>query len=121
MARGPRRARRQQVGRLEELIVELEPDRLYPYEFLFFRITRFRPREAPGESYRGAELLGELQVMLRLLSESVPRDAAEAPDRVYSLPEPASPVAQMTVDVWGVLWFTEPGSNRIGRIEDAGL
>ena len=102
LARGPLRVRRQQVGRLEELIVELEPDRLYPYEFLFFRITRYRPREAPGEAYRGAELLGELQVMLRFLSESVPRDAADAPDRVYSLPEVAAEcnVSERTVRRW---------------------
>ncbi len=40
--------------------------------------------------------------------------------RVYSLPSPGTPIRRMTVDASGALWFTEPGNNRIGRIEDTG-
>ena len=102
LARGPIRVRRQQVRRLEALVEGLEPDRLYPYDFLFYRITRYRPREDVRESYPGARLLPDLLAMLRGLSAGAPVDVSDAGERVYSLAEVAEScnVSVRTVRRW---------------------
>jgi len=102
LARGPIRVRRQQVRRIEALVEGLEPDRLYPYDFLFYRITRYRPREDVRESYPGARLLPDLLAMLRGLSAGAPADASDAGERVYSLAEVAEScnVSVRTVRRW---------------------
>jgi transposase len=102
LARGPLRVRREQVQRLEALVEGLEPDRLYPYDFLFYRITRYRPREDVRESFPGADLLPDLLTMLRELSAGAPADVAEAGERIYTLAEVAGScnVSARTVRRW---------------------
>jgi len=102
LERGPARVRRQQVQRLEELVEGLEPDRLYPYDFLFYRITRYRPREDVRESFPGRELLPDLLTTLRELSAGVPADVAEVDETVCSLADVARScnVSVRTVRRW---------------------
>ena len=40
--------------------------------------------------------------------------------RLYSLQYSGAGVGHLTVDVSGVIWFTDPGKDRIGRVEDTG-
>ena len=50
----PKERRLEQIDRAERLLGEIEPEKRYPYEYLVFRITGFRPERAPdlGTSLR---------------------------------------------------------------------
>ncbi|MHC4592335.1 MAG: hypothetical protein ACYS8L_06530 [Planctomycetota bacterium] len=102
LALSPPSVRRRQADRLEELLLEFDPERTYPYEFLYFRITGFRPKEDMLDSYVGREVLPDLRRALRELSASVPRAAADLDERVYTLGELAEAfnVSSRTVRRW---------------------
>jgi len=85
LLRGPTAVRRRNAARLEELLLSLGAERLYPYEFIHFRITGFRPKEDVREVYPVKELLPDLLQSLKTLSRSVPRAASELPEKVYTL------------------------------------
>ncbi|MHC5033853.1 MAG: hypothetical protein ACYTFZ_02290 [Planctomycetota bacterium] len=102
LALGPPSVRRRQADRLEELLLEFDPERTYPFEFLYFRITGFRPKEDMLESYVGKEVLPDLRRALKELSASVPRAMAEMDERIYTLGEVAEAfnVSSRTVRRW---------------------
>ncbi|MHC4591716.1 MAG: hypothetical protein ACYS8L_03355, partial [Planctomycetota bacterium] len=102
LALGPPSVRRRQADRLEGLLFEFDPERTYPYEFLYFRITGFRPKEDMLDSYVGREVLPDLRRALRELSASVPRTVADMDERVYALGELAEAfnVSSRTVRRW---------------------
>ncbi len=99
---GPPEVRRVQADRLEGLLAGLEPDRVYPYEFLYFRITGFRPEDRFEETYPGRELLADLARALEMLSRTVPRPAEEAGEPVHPVEEVAGRfnVSVRTVRRW---------------------
>ena len=41
----PRAKKLQQVEAAERLIVEVDPDKTYPYDYVCFRVTGYRPTE----------------------------------------------------------------------------
>lgn len=83
----PPEVRRRHADRLERLLLNLEPDRVYPYEFIYFRVTGFRPAENYMESYRGEELQPELHRSLERLTETVPQPADELEEPVRTIDE----------------------------------
>ncbi len=83
----PPEVRERYADRLESLLLEMDPDRVYPYEFLYFRITAFRPEGDHRETYPGSEAMPDLLRLLEALAEIDPQDVDDVPDRVYSLPE----------------------------------
>lgn len=119
---GPAEVRRRQVDRLEELLLGLDPDRTYPYEFLYFRITGFRPKEDRRDSYPGREVLPDLLRLLEKLSRTVPRHVRKAEERVYADEEvgQALNVSTRTVRRWrrrglvGSAYRFADGRTRIG-------
>ncbi len=98
----PPEVRRRQADRLEELLLELEPERTYPYEFLYFRVTGFRPAEDARQTFRGDEVRRDLHVALECLSESAPTDAAEEEEPLYTIQDVAEmySVSVRTVHRW---------------------
>jgi len=83
----PEPVRRQQVARLEALIPEIDPGRTYPYEYVSFRITRFRPDTAPHEIIPGEALLTDLKRLLYDLSGTVDARVTEEEEPILSLAE----------------------------------
>jgi len=81
---GPAAVRRRNADRLEKLLLELDPARHYPYEFIYFRITGLRLKDSPREAYAGRDMLADLLQGLRILSSTVPRDVTESVERVYT-------------------------------------
>ena len=70
----PRDKKLEQANRAERLLTEIDPSKTYPYEYLCYRITEFRP-----ESFSDLKLTGkEAQHDLRLFVEDV-SDAADMP------------------------------------------
>jgi RNA polymerase primary sigma factor len=74
----PPARRLEQRARAEKLLGEVEPERQYPYQFICYRITDFRPDSYPGLLILGADLKHDLTLMIEALA--VPGTAA--PDGV---------------------------------------
>ncbi len=118
----PPRVRRRHADRLERLLLELEPDRTYPYEFVHFRVTGFRPSESYLDTFRGEELRPDLHRSLELVSQSVPQPVEELDERVYTIPELADrfDVSRRTIHRWrrrGLVarhYIFPDGVNRVG-------
>ncbi|NOZ21281.1 MAG: sigma-70 family RNA polymerase sigma factor [Planctomycetes bacterium] len=83
----PERARKQQVARLEILVREIDPDRDYPYDYLVFRITRFRPERNTRANLAGEALHSDLARLLLDLSGSVNIPVSDAGEQVLSVEE----------------------------------
>jgi RNA polymerase sigma factor (sigma-70 family) len=63
--------RLEQRARAERLLAEIDPSRQYPYQFVCFRVTEFRPESYPDLLISGADLACDLREMVRLLDDPV--------------------------------------------------
>ena len=70
-AYSPARVRVAQARRIEELIPEIRPDQVYPYDYVCYRITQFRVESHAGEVIPGEVLADDLRTLLRRLSTIV--------------------------------------------------
>jgi transposase len=124
---GPPGVRRRQVERLEELLLGFDPERTYPWEFLYFRVTGFRPEDEPAEAYEGAEVLPDLSRALETLSATVPRTAEELDEEVYTLDQLSErfSVSTRTIRRWrrrglvAATYRSEDGRKRVGATRGA--
>lgn len=98
----PPEVRRKHADRLENLLMELDPDRTYPFEFLYFRVTGFRPGELSQQAFEGEEVLPDLHLLLESLSEAVPQSTEDVEDEVLTVAEVARMhnVSTRTVHRW---------------------
>jgi len=87
LTRSPAKVRRRYADRLEELLLELEPERAYPYEYVFFRVTGFRPDNTRVETYAGESIMPDLLCVLDALSDALPPRVDDVEERIYNLSE----------------------------------
>jgi len=101
-AYSPARVRVAQARRIEELIPEIRPDQVYPYDYVCYRITQFRVESHAGEVIPGEVLADDLRTLLIDLSRSAPVRAADEPVRPLPLNEVARlhRVSLRTVSRW---------------------
>ena len=59
----PPAKRREQQVRAEKLLAEVDASRQYPYQYICFRVTEFRPDSYPDLLIDGADLLHDLRLM----------------------------------------------------------
>jgi len=85
----PRERRLEQVEHAEQLLGEIEEAKRYPYEYLCFRITGYRPEGWPALVLDG----GDVQHDLRLFVEDLSATARQAVEQV---PEPVLTVDQVS-------------------------
>ena len=83
----PEGFRQKHADRLEKLLADLQDQKEYSYEFLYYRITGFRPDAALSQTYTGAAVRPDLLRMLRQLSDSSPIEAAAVGENVYTIEE----------------------------------
>ena len=74
----PRERRLEQIDRAEQLLGEIEGAKRYPYEYLCYRITGFRPDGWPALVLEG----GDVQHDLRLFVEDLSATARQAVEQV---------------------------------------
>jgi len=79
----PPARRLEQLGRADKLLGELDPDRRYPYQYIFYRITEFRPESYPDLVMAGGDVIHDL----RLFIESLAVPCEEIAEPVLSLEE----------------------------------
>lgn len=66
----PRRL--EQLARAERLLAELDASRQYPYQFLCFRITDYRPDAYPDLLITGRDARHDLGLLIAELARSLP-------------------------------------------------
>src|SRR3954469_8610438 len=64
----PPARRLEQLGRAERLLAEVDAGKQYPYQYVCFRVTEFRPDSYPDLLIPGADLAHDLRRMIEELA-----------------------------------------------------
>jgi RNA polymerase sigma factor (sigma-70 family) len=67
-----------QLTQAERLLAEIEPGKQYPYQYVCFRVTDFRPDSYPDLLIEGADLEHDLLLLIEALSRSMPAVPVES-------------------------------------------
>jgi RNA polymerase sigma factor (sigma-70 family) len=98
--------RTEQLAKAEKLLSEIVPDRVYPYQFVCFRVTDFRSAAHPDLLFPGRDLQHDLAALIRRLERSLPPLPVElAAEPMLSLEEVGERfhVSTKTVTRWRLL------------------
>ncbi|MBM3996986.1 MAG: sigma-70 family RNA polymerase sigma factor [Planctomycetes bacterium] len=68
----PPTRRLEQLKRAEQLLIELDPAKSYPYQFVCYRVTDFRSELHPNLLVPGVELIHDLGLFINELAVSLP-------------------------------------------------
>jgi RNA polymerase primary sigma factor len=99
----PPARRMEQLGRAERLLAEVVPDKQYPYQFVCYRVTDFRPDAYPDLLVGGRELTHDLGLLIRELADSLPAvPVEEVTEPVMTLEEISKQlnVTPKTINRW---------------------
>src|SRR4029077_9381180 len=66
------------MARAERLLAEIDPAKEYPYQYVVFRLTEYRPDAYPEMLIRGQDLVLDLGVMIAELAQSMPAVPVES-------------------------------------------
>jgi RNA polymerase primary sigma factor/RNA polymerase sigma factor len=75
------------VNRAEKLLAEVDPGRSYPYDYLCYRITEYRPDTAAGVAVPGKELAHDLRLFVEDVSDSANVKVEDAGEPVHTVDE----------------------------------
>jgi RNA polymerase primary sigma factor len=75
------------VNRAEKLLSEIDSGRSYPYEYLCYRITEYRPDTAAGVAVPGRELSHDLRLFVEDVSDSADVKVEDAGEPVHTVEE----------------------------------
>ncbi len=81
----PKERRLEQINRAEHLVREIEPEKRYPYEYICFRITGFRPERAPDLILEGRDVRHDLRLFIEELSATIGQPIEQAPEPVLTV------------------------------------
>lgn len=81
----PRERRLEQIDRAEKLLAEIDTTRSYPWEYLVFRVTGFRPDTAPALVLEGSDVRHDLRLFVEDLSETVRQKVEAAGEPVLTV------------------------------------
>ena len=122
----PRVKKLQQVEAAERLISEIDPDKDYPYDYICFRITGFRPEDASQTKIRGSELLHDLRLFVENLSDAADMSAENIGEQVLTVEELAKQfnVSTKTISRWRELGLVSrrlvfDGRKRVGFLRSS--
>ncbi|NLE38608.1 MAG: sigma-70 family RNA polymerase sigma factor [Pirellulaceae bacterium] len=122
----PREKKLEQIDSAERLLDEIDPKRTYSYEYLCYRITKYRPQSYPDLRLTGREARHDLQLFVEDVSDAadVPHNAAgEQVLTVDQLSERFN-VSTKTISRWrrqGLVSrrFVFGGRKRVGFLESS--
>ena len=81
----PRVRRLEQAERAERLLSELDMAREYPYEFIYYRVTDFRPEENSRRIVRGEDAAHDLRLFVEDITDSLNLKVEEASEPVHTV------------------------------------
>jgi RNA polymerase primary sigma factor/RNA polymerase sigma factor len=122
----PRVKKLQQVEAAERLISEIDTQKDYPYDYICFRITAFRPEDAAQTKIHGAELLHDLRLFVEDLSDAADMAAENIGEQVLTVEELAKQfnVSTKTISRWRELGLVSrrlvfDGRKRVGFLRSS--
>src|SRR3954465_3922242 len=83
----PRPKKLQQVEAAERLIAEIDGERTYPYDYVCFRITGYRPSDSVTSKFLGEDLRHDLRLFVEDLSDSADMAADNIGEQVLTVEE----------------------------------
>ncbi|MGD0077599.1 MAG: sigma-70 family RNA polymerase sigma factor [Sedimentisphaerales bacterium] len=95
--------RQKQIDRAEQFLDIIEKDREYPFEFVCFKITGFRPKGEVGQRLiKGDELADDLRVFIWKLAGQMAQPAGGQNEEFYTTKQLARKlgVSTKTIDRW---------------------
>lgn len=99
----PTAARLSQLAAAESLLAEIDPSKAYPFDFLVFRITGYRPKSAvESELLTGLALQHDLGLLIESVSESLNLRSADMAEPVLSIDDAVERfnVTSKTIQRW---------------------
>ena len=124
----PQKKRRKQLYSAEKLFTLIDRDKEYPFEFVCFRITGFRPKGPAGQQLiKGDELAEDLRIFISKLTGRLARPVAEQNQKVYTIEELAAAfdVSTKTIHRWrkrsliARKFIFDDGKKRFGFLQSA--
>ncbi len=127
----PTAVRQSQLEEAEQLLLEVDITRSYPFADICHRITGYRPRTRQGTDnaeldLSGPELAHDLRCLIEDLSSTVPVEASALAERVYTVEQLSErlQISSKTVGRWrdrGLpsRWFMIDGRRRLGVRESS--
>ncbi len=124
----PLKQRRKQLDSTEKLLAAVDKEKEYPFEFVCFMITGFRPRGPVAQHLiKGNELAEDLRIFIARLSSILALHADEQNQKVYTVEELAKNfgVSTKTINRWreqGLLarkFIFKGGKKRLGFLQSA--
>ncbi|MFC1676022.1 sigma-70 family RNA polymerase sigma factor [Planctomycetota bacterium] len=124
----PQRKRKKQLEAAERLLAIVDPAKEYPFEFICFRITEYRPKDKfEYPVIKGDELAEDLRVFISRLSNRIAAPVSGQDEKVYSIEQLAKKqgVSTKTIHRWRKRGLTarkfvfEDGKKRLGFLQSA--
>ncbi|TWT89110.1 RNA polymerase sigma factor SigB [Pseudobythopirellula maris] len=122
----PREKKLEQVVATERLIAEIDPGKSYPYEYVAFRVTGYRPDDETGEKMLGLELLHDLRLLVEDLSDAVDLPVEAVGEQVLTVEQLAKQfnVSTKTISRWRELGLVSrrlvfDGRKRVGFLRSS--
>jgi RNA polymerase sigma factor (sigma-70 family) len=122
----PRVKKLQQVEAAERLIAEIDSDKTYPYEYVCFRVTGYRPTEPAPSKIKGDDLRHDLRLFVEDLSDSADMAADNIGEQVLTVEELAKQfnVSTKTISRWRELGLVSrrlvfDGRKRVGFLRSS--
>jgi RNA polymerase primary sigma factor/RNA polymerase sigma factor len=122
----PRVKKLQQVEAAERLIAEIDSDKTYPYEYVCFRVTGYRPTEPAPSKITGDDLRHDLRLFVEDLSDSADMAADNIGEQVLTVEELAKQfnVSTKTISRWRELGLVSrrlvfDGRKRVGFLRSS--
>ena len=122
----PREKKIEQVNLAEKLLAELDPGRTYTYEYLCYRITKYRPQSYPHLRLTGKEARHDLRLFVEDLSDSAGIPVESAGEQVLTIEELSRQfkVSAKTISRWrkqGLVSrrFVFDGRKRVGFLRSS--
>jgi RNA polymerase primary sigma factor len=118
--------RRKQLDAAEKLLTLIDAARNYPFEFVCFHITGFRPKGLGAQNLiPGSELISDLRTFIARLSARVAAPASAQKEKIYTIEELATHfgVAAKTIQRWrkrGLVarkFVFDDGHNKFGFLQ----
>lgn len=122
----PRGRRLEQAERAEKLLSELDLSRDYPYEFLYYRVTDFRPEENCRRMVRGEDAAHDLRLFVEDVTDSLDMRVEDANEPVHTVEDLSKMfnVSTKTISRWrdqGLVSrkFVSEGRKRLGFLHSS--
>ncbi len=122
----PREKKIEQVNRAERLLMEIQPEKTYTYEYLCYRITDFRPESHAAARMNGRDAAHDLRLFVEDLSDAANVSADAVGEQVLTVEglSKAFNVSTKTISRWrqqGLVSrrFVFEGRKRVGFLRSS--